>query len=867
MTNNEPFYDYNDAYKSSLKYFNGNDLAASVFLKKYALHNNEGKLVEKTPDDMHWRLATEFARVEKQKYEGTKIKPYSAEEIYNKFKNFSQIIPQGSPMFAIGNNYQVASAGNCFVVASPIDSYGGILSADQNMVQLCKRRAGVGVDISNLRPAGTPTNNAAKSSTGIIPFCERFSNSIREVASNNRRGAQMQTCDIRHPESVKLYTEIGKGEKYVIPGAIVNGVKQRDIETTTEFYNPDDLDFCTMKMDSSKVTGANVSIKLTDEFLECVRDNKPFIQRWPIECSPEEAKITKVIDARRAWDKIVHCAWQRAEPGLLFWDTILRESPADCYSDYGFRSLSTNPCGEIVLNEDSCRLLVINLMSVVDNPYTENAEINFDKLKENAYFAQRLMDDLVDLELEIMDKIISKINLDPEPDYIKENELRMWIKFRSNCKKGRRTGTGIVALGDAVAASNVRYGTDASIDLIERIYEQIKLSTYRASVDMAEAIGSFECYNPDLEINNPFINRIKEADPSLYDDMVKHGRRNIALLTTAPTGTVALLAQVIPGIHGTTGGIEPNYSNIPYVRKRKINPGEQDAKVDSVDQNGDKWTHYDVYPAGIEAWKQVTGETDIKKSPYHKASAEELDWTKRVELQAKANKHVDHSISSTVNLPNDVSEETVKSIYDTAWNLGVKGITVYRDGCRSGVLVKKSDTDNLIYLNTKSAPKRPKQLDADIHLITAKGNKYVIAIGLLEGQPYEIFGGQANGFGIRHKCTGVLTKHKRGQYGLNIGAIEIDDFSKHFTPEEQTIFRLASTHMRHGLPIEFLVEQMQKSTDDMFSLPSAVARVLKKYIKDGQPVNGQVCPECGSTNLVYENGCVVCRDCGWTACN
>lgn len=861
-------YTEQESLEQSKKYFNGNELAANVYLSKYALRNEKGEILEPTPDFMHKRLAKEFARVEKKKYKGTSIKPYSEEEIYDKFKGFKQIIPQGSPMYAIGNPYQKSSASNCFVADSPEDSYGGILHTDQQLVQLSKRRAGVGIDISKLRPKGMPTKNAARSTTGIVPFCERYSNSIREVGQNGRRGALMITCDIRHPESVKLYTEKDKGERVVIEGKVVNGMKERDIETTSEYYNPSDYDFCTMKIDSTKVTGANVSIKLTDEFLECVKENKPFIKRWPIECSPEEAQYTEEIDARRAWEKIIHCAWQKAEPGILFWDNIINESPADCYANHSFTTICTNPCGELPLpNLDSCRLLVNNLFGCVDFPYTEDAKFNFDKLKENAYFSQRLMDDLIDLEIERVDEIINKIKSDPEVSDLKLEELKLWEGIKEKCEKGRRTGTGIVAIGDALAASNIQYGSNESIDYCNEIYKTVKLAAYRASVDMSKEIGSFPIWEKDREENQLFLNRIKEEDSDLYEDMQKYGRRNISLLTTAPTGSVAILTQLIDGVFGSTGGIEPNYSNIPYTRKKKVNPDDKDARVDSKDQNGDCWQHFDVYPAGIEAWMEVSGESDIAKSPYHKASAEELDWKQRVKFQAAAQKHVDHSISSTVNLPSDVTEEKVSEIYYSAWEMGLKGVTVYRDGCRTGVLVKKEDKQDSVELHTDSAPKRPKELEADIHIATAKGEKYVVAVGLLDGHPYEIFGGKANGFGIKQKCKGKLIKHKKGQYGLEMDAVEIDDFSKHFTPQEQAIFRMASTMMRHGIPTEFVVEQMQKSTDDMFSLPSAVARVLKKYIKDGQKVSGQICPSCGKESLIYQESCLTCKDCGWGKCS
>lgn len=867
---NDVIFTEEQAYKASLEYFNGNELAASVFLSKYALRNEIGGLLEDTPEKMHRRIAKEFSRIEAKKYVNTELSPLTEEEIYNYISEFGEIIPQGSPMYGIGNDFQESSISNCFVADSPEDSYGGILHTDQQLVQLSKRRAGVGVDISKLRPKGMATKNAARTTTGVIPFCERYSNSIREVGQNGRRGALMLTCDIRHPESVKLYTDINSGENIVIEGKVIDGQKQRDIETTTEFYNANDLDFCTMKLDSSKVTGANVSHKLTDEFLKAVKTDSIFTKRWPIECDPKDAKFTEEINAKRAWEKIIHCAWQRAEPGILFWDNIIKNSPADCYSELGFETTCTNPCGEIPLCPgDSCRLLVVNLFSCVKNPYETNSEFDFDKLHKLSKVAQRLMDDLVDLEIEKIEKILTKIENDPEPNYLKEEESRLWQGIKSKCEQGRRTGTGIVALGDAMAAVGIKYGSNESIDFVEKVYKTLKLGAYTSSAEMAKDLGAFPIWNYELEKNNPFLNQIKKEIPELYENMKKYGRRNISLLTTAPTGSVAIMTRLFNRSFGSTGGIEPNYSNVPYIRKKKINPDSKNVKADSTDQNGDSWQHFEVYPSGIMCWMKVTGETDITKSPYYGASAEELDWKQRVKIQSVAQKHIDHSISSTVNLPEDVTEEKVSEIYYSAWEYGLKGITVYRDKCRSGVLVKKEDLNkpDSIEIKTNSAPKRPKDMEADIHIATSKGEKFIIAIGKLNNQPYEIFGGHANGFGIKKTTQGIVTKIKKGQYGLTIGDIEIDDFSKHFTPQEQTLFRSLSTMLRHGIPIEFIVDQMQKSTDDMFSIPSVVARVLKKYIKDGQRATGHICESCGEEDsMIYQEGCLKCANCGWSKC-
>ncbi len=1590
-------HSYDDAYAASLKYFHNNELATNVFLSKYALKDDKGRLLELTPDDMHRRIAKEFARIEKNKFSSSSLDSYSEEFIFRHLKEFRSIIPQGSPMFGIGNNFQTVSISNCFLSDIPEDSYAGILRVDQQLIQLSKRRGGVGTCLSKLRPKGMPTKNSARNTTGIIPFAIRYSNSIREVgqclhgdsiiltkrgmlkikdvlpydsvwtkigwvAVNNvlrngkkrvykvitksgfeivsskdhiyqtfdgfgnltetrlsdlvvgdnivlcrggtrsggvydfdlidthyknsnykpsgcvlpkrldeklayllgffygngsveynhhgscgmsfscghlypkveeklvryiyevfsyapwikrgdgavnvvgisnktivtflrdndllkeksfnitfpdkilksspniqvsflsgyfdadgyasgkkkgycfsstslqflkkcqlvlmsfgilskihsescdnqnwhdihslcivgrvsqqilvdtfiesikiknkkhvskrdnwlspfradsfnikywnysfcpdnsqylslsvlerlrgygesvcsnlvvdsidgisevgehetydlcldiehffwcngfyvhnsgRRGALMLSCDIRHPESVKLYCKTNESKPYKIEGKIIDGQKQRDIVTNTEFYNPDDLDFCSMKLDPSVATGANLSIKITNEFLDCVKNNKTFIQRWPVECSPSEAKITKEIDARRAWEKIIHCAWQRAEPGILFWDNIINNSPSDCYSDVGYETKGTNPCqpswavvatpnglkkisdihvgdliwskngwspvinklssgvkkvfeyrttagrffgteehklvtkgikkearecdnvdifscqysddikinpqdvidglvfgdgsyhadsnnliilyigsndkdyftseisekilkhchgidenaytvdttfnykelpktylrripdrfyygdrskvagflrglysangsicgdrvtlktssldvvfrvqdmlsflgicsyyttnkskhvlfsngdfvcresydlnifsdkdkfrdiigfiqnykneklnhsiinrkysvtknknypikkinfiseeevfditidnashtywtgccdvsncGEIPLSPlDSCRLLVINIMGAVVDAFKENSHIDYDKFFQLAYISQRLMDDMIDLELEKIDDILSKINSDPEPEEIKREEYSLWTRIREACENGRRTGLGITGLGDALAAIGLKYGSDEAISETDKIYKTLKLGAYRSSVDMAKAIGHFPVWNFDKEKNNPFLLQIKKEDNSLYLDMKKYGRRNISLLTTAPTGSVSIVACVGDGLFGTTSGIEPNYSNVPYIKKKKINPHDESATIDSTDQNGDHWQHFKVYPSGIKLWMKATGKEDISLSPYHLSSAEELDWKRAVIMQSAAQKHVDHSISRTINVPFDTPENKISEIYYCAWEYGLKGITVYRDSCRTGVLVKEfSLSERPIELHTRNSPSRPKELPADIHILSIKGDKFIIAVGLYQDQPYEVFGGEANGFGIKKTTRGVLTKIKQGQYGLSIGDIEIDNFSKHFTPQEQTLFRSLSTMLRHGIPIEFIVEQMQKSTDDMFSMPSAVARVLKKYIKEGQKATGQSCPSCSSSNIVYQEGCLTCKDCGWSKC-
>jgi len=809
-------FEHNEAVEASVEYFGGDELAAKVFIDKYALKNKEGKLVEKTPDDMHRRIAKEFARIELRKF----ACPMTEDEIFDLLKGFKYIVPQGSPMAGIGNTYQTVSLSNCYVVPSPLDSYGSITYTDQELVQISKRRGGVGVDISNLRPAGAPTNNAAKNSTGIVSFMQRYSNTIREVGQEGRRGALMISCDIHHPQA---------------------------------------MDFATVKNDETKVTGANISLRLSDEFLTAVSKGESFEQRWPVDA--REPIIRKQQDAKELWNAIIHSAWLRAEPGLLFWDNIIRESPADCYAEFGFKTISTNPCSEIPLSAyDSCRLLVQNLFSYVVNPFQDNAYFDYELFYKHAQIAQRLMDDLVDLELECINKIISKIFADPEPDFVKKTELDLWHSIKDACIKGRRTGTGFTGLGDTIAALGFKYGSKESIGVAEKIYRTLKLGAYRSSVDMAKEIGAFPIYNSELEKNNPFIQRIAVDDPALYADMLKYGRRNIALLTIAPTGTVSIQTQ-------TTSGLEPLFMLNPYTRRKKINPNDKNTRVDFVDQSGDSWQEFEVYHPKVKMWMDVTGETDLQKSPWAGACANDLNWVDRVELQAAMQKHCDHAISSTINLPNNVTEEKVAEIYEAAWKAGCKGITVYRDGCRSGVLVNK-ETEKKAEPEFK---KRPRSLQSVVAHPRVKGQEYFVIVGLNEDdreRPYEVFAGK-NGFFSKTIESGVIHKVKRGHYQLldNDGEVTIENITDHLESDEEALTRMVSISLREGVDISYIVHQLEKVKGDLTSLSKAMARCLKKFIKDGTEVKGEDCQDCNTPSLERSNGCVICKNCGWTKCS
>lgn len=843
---------YEEAYQESLQYFGGrNELSPKVFVDKYALRDQDGNMVELTPDDMHRRLAKEFARVEKKKFK----KPLSEEEIYDLFRRFSKIIPQGSPMYGIGNPYQYVSLSNCYVLDPPLDSYGSILDTDEELVQISKRRGGVGISLDNLRPSGMATRNSSRTSTGVVSFAQRYSNSIREVGQQGRRGALMLTLNVHHPQV---------------------------------------LDFAHCKDDEVSVTGANISIALTDEFLTAVMNGEEYEQRWPV--NSDTPVISRMVDAREVWMEIIKAAHGRAEPGLIFWDRAISESPADCYADVGFKTVCTNPCSEIFLSIlDSCRLLLVNLFSCVRNPFSSSAYLDFDMLYELAGLAQRLMDDLVDLEIEAVQRIIAKIEADPEPEHIKTKELRTWQRILEACINGRRTGTGITALGDTLAALGIKYGSQASIEMTEEIYKTLKLGAYRSSVDMAKELGAFPVWDAKKETKCPFLLRIAEDDPKLYKDMQKHGRRNIALLTTAPTGSTSILASLnlfVPNTgfkmeeklrekfscviepvdagynlhwHGTTAGIEPLFKDV-FTRRKKGNPGDEKFRSDFVDATGDHWMEFDVHHPGLEAWMVVNESDDIEASPYRGACADNIDWVKRVELQAAAQRHIDHSISSTINLPNNVSVERVAEVYETAWKAGCKGITVYRDGCRSGVLIdsNKSKKAEIVRHN---APERPKELECDVYHVSVKGVPYFVLVGLLDGQPYEVFAGK-NGFISKKIKKGKVVKVLRPKCYKAImdDGTEIQPITMACDEEQEALTRMISTGLRHGTPINFMVDQLEKVGGDMTGFARSIARSLKKYIPDGTKVDS-TCDQCSaSDSLVRQEGCVVCMSCGASKC-
>lgn len=858
-------YTYEEAFKASLEYFGGNEFAASTFLNKYALKNENNELLEKTPDDMHWRIAKEFARIEKKKFK----KPFSEEEIYSFIEGFRKIIPQGSPMYAIGNYQQFTSASNCYVVESPYDSYGGICKVDEEMAQISKRRGGVGLDVSNIRPAETITRNAARTSTGVIPFVCRFSNTIREVGQSGRRGAQMQTISIHHPEAVIPWDDEIDGVPFDVQ------VKNKDLGeyiVSSKYYNPNKVDFATCKYDPKKVTGANISIRLTDEFLNALENDEEFEQRWPIDS--KKPQIRKKIKAKKIWDKIIYSAWRTAEPGLLFWDNMIRESPADCYGKFGFSSTSTNPCAELLLSPyDSCRLLLLNLIGFVRNAFTKDAYFDYKEFYKHVQIAQRLMDDLVDLELEYIKRILDKIYSDPEPADIKAREIELWKKILVACEQGRRTGTGVTAVGDTLAALGVPYGSEEGIKIISSIYQTLKFGAYRCSVDMAKELGAFPVWDHDLEKYNPFLNRIAKEKikigeetidgVDIWKDMKKHGRRNIALLTTAPAGTVSCVARNVNSF-GTSSGIEPQYSDKPYIRNKKINPGDKNSRTDFIDQNGDHWQKYTMQPSFVEDWMKLTGETDPTKSPWHNNCAEDINWELRVRLQAAANRHVDHSISSTVNLPESATLEDVAKIYTTAWKSGCKGITVYRDKCRTGVLVK--DDASKKNATQREAAKRPTTLPCDVYHIKVRGDDFFVLVGMLNNFPYEVFAGKNGMIANVHK--GHITKNSRGNYSVLFedGSV-IGNVCDLITDEQAAIARLVSLSLRHGTDIKYVVEQIEKVPGDMNNLAKGIARALKKYIKDGTSVTGFSCPNCQSVEVVRQEGCRLCRSCGWSGCS
>lgn len=835
-------YTYEEAHKASLEYFGGDDLAATVWINKYALKDSEGNLYERTPDDMHWRIANEIARIEKR-YKN----PMSAQQVYDYIKEFRYIVPQGSPMAGIGNPYQIASLSNCFVIGNrgDSDSYGGIMKIDQEQVQLMKRRGGVGHDLSHIRPKSSPVKNSALTSTGIVPFMERYSNSTREVAQDGRRGALMLSVSINHPDAE---------------------------------------DFIDAKMEQGKVTGANVSVRIDDGFMQAVKDKKTYRQSYPI--FSENPKFTQEIEAEKLWNKIVHNAWKSAEPGILFWDTIIRESLPDCYADLGYKTISTNPCGEIPLCPyDSCRLLAINLFSYVNNPFEENASFDFELFKEHVGVAQRIMDDIIDLELEKIDAILKKIESDPEEEEVKRVERNLWKNIQHKAKEGRRTGIGITAEGDMLAALGYKYGTEKANEFSEEIHKTIALAAYRASVETAKERGAFDIYDAQREVNNPFMMRIKEADKALYDDMVKYGRRNIALLTIAPTGTTSLMTQ-------TTSGIEPVFMPV-YKRRRKVNPNDKDVRVDFVDEVGDSWEEYIVFHHRFKQWMKVNGyDTDknysqeelnelIEKSPYFGATSNDVDWLSKVRMQGAVQKWVDHSISVTINLPNDVSEELVGKLYLEAWEAGCKGVTVYRDGSRSGVLIsneEKAEEETLTTFPTK----RPEVLNADVVRFQNNRERWIAVIGLIDNKPYEIFTGlidDEDGLVLpRWVEKGLVIKNsnKNGssrydfEYENKRGyKTRIEGLSHKFNPEYWNYAKLISGTLRHGMPIEKVVDlinSLQLDSESINTWKNGVARALKRYIADGTQAGKEKCLNCNSKNLIYQEGCLTCKDCGSSKC-
>lgn len=842
-------YSYDEAYDATLKYFGGEELAARVWVSKYALKDSFGNIYELTPDDMHHRIASEIARIE-SKYPN----PMSHDEVFGYLKDFKYIVPQGSPMSGIGNSYQVGSLSNCFVIGldGAPDSYGGVIRIDEEQVQLMKRRGGVGHDLSHIRPKGTPVKNSALTSTGLVPFMDRYSNSTREVAQDGRRGALMLTVSIKHPDSEA---------------------------------------FVDAKMTEGKVTGANVSVRIDDEFMRAATENGKYTQTYPVDSANPE--ITKEVDAKAFWDKIIHNAWKSAEPGVLFWDTIIRESLPDCYADLGFRTISTNPCGEIPLCPyDSCRLLAINLYSYVKNPFTPQAEFDFEKFEAHVRKAQRIMDDIIDLEMEKIDLILNKIDSDPETLEVKGPERHLWEKIKAKTLKGRRTGVGTTAEGDMIAAMGLRYGTPEATDFSESVHRRLALAAYASSVEMAKERGAFEIFDAKREENNPFMLRLKEQSAELYDDMVRYGRRNIACLTIAPTGTTSLMTR-------TTSGIEPVFMPV-YKRRRKVNPNDANVRVDYVDETGDAFEEYVVYHPKFLEWMKINGIEErndymqeqldelVSRSPYAGATANEIDWVEKVHMQGRIQKWVDHSISVTINLPADVTEEMVNRLYVEAWRSGCKGCTVYRDGSRSGVLVsfeskkKKSDSPAECSDIHPLALKRPIELEADVVRFQNNKEKWIAFVGLMDGRPYEIFTGLADDedgiFCPKSVTHGKIIKamsadgtkrydfqfvNKRGH------KTTIEGLSDKFNPEYWNYAKLISGVLRYGMPIDQVLKLVGGLELDSMSINTwkmGVERALKKYLPNGTKASGQRCPNCGQETLIYQEGCLICTSCGTSKC-
>lgn len=846
MENNT--YTYDEAYEASVRYFDGDELAARVWVTKYALKDSFGNLFEKTPDDMHRRLAREIARIE-----SNYPNPMSEDEVFDLMKDFRYIVPQGSPMTGIGNHLQVGSLSNCFVIGldGGPDSYGGIMKIDEEQVQLMKRRGGVGHDLSHIRPKGTPVKNSALTSTGLVPFMERYSNSTREVAQDGRRGALMMTVSIKHPDSEA---------------------------------------FIDAKMTEGKVTGANVSVRIDDEFMQAAVEGKPYLQTYPVDGSSEPV-VTKEVDAAAIWGKIVHNAWKSAEPGVLFWDTVIRESVPDCYADLGFRTISTNPCGEIPLCPyDSCRLLAVNLYSYVKNPFTPQAEFDFDLFGKHIAKAQRIMDDIIDLEMEKIDTILAKVDSDPESAEVKQTERHLWEKIRAKTLKGRRTGVGTTAEGDMIAALGLRYGTPEATAFSERVHRALALAAYRSSVVMASERGAFEIFDAAREKDNPFIARLRDADPALYENMVKHGRRNIACLTIAPTGTTSLMTR-------TTSGIEPVFMPV-YKRRRKVNPNDPEVRIDYVDESGDAFEEFIVYHPKFLTWMDINGiprkdsytqeELDalVAQSPYYKATSADVDWLEKVKMQGRVQKWVDHSISVTINLPSDVTEELVNRLYVEAWRSGCKGCTVYRDGSRSGVLIsvekKEEKPAEKIKIDDAHVVKRPVELEADVVRFQNNKEKWIAFVGLVDGEPYEIFTGLADDddgiFCPKSVTHGKIIKavDEQGNKRYDFQFINkrgykttIEGLSDKFNPEYWNYAKLISGVLRYGMPIPQvlkLVSSLELDSQSINTWKMGVERALKKYLPNGTKASGQRCPNCGNETLVYQEGCLICTSCGTSKC-
>lgn len=847
---NPTTYSYEEAFQATLAYFDGDELAARVWVNKYAMKDSFGNIYEKSPADMHHRLAAEMARIER-KYPN----PVSEEEIFSVLDHFRFIIPAGSPMTGIGNNHQVASLSNCFVIGidGDADSYGAIMKEDEEQVQLMKRRGGVGHDLSRIRPKGSPVNNSALTSTGLVPFMERFSNSTREVAQDGRRGALMLSVSIKHPDAEA---------------------------------------FIDAKMTEGKVTGANVSVRIDDDFMRCATEGRPYRQQYPVDAPEDECLTSKEIDAQKLWKKIVHNAWKSAEPGVLFWDTITRESIPDCYADLGFKTVSTNPCGEIPLCPyDSCRLLAVNLYGYVDDPFTPQASFNFERFRQHVRLAQRFMDDIIDLEEEKIDLILKKIDSDPQSEEVKHTERRLWEKIKRKTGQGRRTGLGITAEGDMLAALGLRYGTQEATDFAVKVQKTLALTAYAASVEMAKERGAFEIYDAQREAANPFVLRIKEADEALYADMVKHGRRNIACLTIAPTGTTSLMTQ-------TTSGIEPVFMPV-YKRRRKVNPNDPEVRIDFVDESGDAFEEYIVYHHHFLTWMRANGidterrytqeEIDelVARSPYYLATANDVDWLMKVKMQGEIQKWVDHSISVTVNLPNAVDEALVDRLYVEAWKSGCKGCTIYRDGSRAGVMVsvKKKKEDKGAKLQTLSpvVERRPEVLECDVVRFQNNKEKWVAFVGLLDGRPYEIFTGlQDDEEGIvlpKTVTKGRIVKHVNAEDGTKRYDFQfenkrgykttVEGLSEKFNKEYWNYAKLISGVLRYRMPLENvikLVDSLQLESENINTWKVGVARALKKYITDGTEAKGLKCPNCGHEALVYQEGCLICKHCGSSRC-